>query len=181
MLFSWNERSAITWMDENGLYPESDDKFNQVTLSAYKLGTAIKVSEELLNDNAFDLESYIANEFGRRIGTKEEEGFISGDGKSKPTGLITSAEVGITTSGASITFDNVMDLYYSLRAPYRANASWILNDTTVSALRKLKDNNGSYIWQPSVQMGEPDTILNCAYRTSTFMGALDVEYSSDLD
>ena len=156
------------WMDEGGLYPESDDNFGQVTISAYKLGTAIKVSEELINDSVFDLESYIAAEFARRVGTKEEEAFITGNGTGKPTGVFTSAESAVTTAGTTITFDDVMDLYHSLRNVYRNKAVWILNDTTVKALRKLKDNNGNYIWQPSVQLGQPDMILNRPYYTSVF-------------
>lgn len=156
------------WMDEGGLYPESDDNFGQVTISAYKLGTAIKVSEELINDSVFNLESYIAAEFARRVGTKEEEAFIAGNGTGKPTGVFTTAEAAVTTAGAAITFDDVMDLYHSLRSVYRNKAVWILNDTTVKALRKLKDNNGNYIWQPSVQLGQPDMILNRPYYTSVF-------------
>lgn len=134
------------WMDENGLYTESDDTFGLISLGAYKLGTAIKVSDELLNDSVFDLEGYIATEFTRRIGAKEEEAFLVGDGKKKPTGVFVSAENSVTTSGTSITFDDVMDLYHSLRVPYRKNAVWLLNDTTVKALRKVKDGNGNYIW-----------------------------------
>lgn len=157
------------WMDENGLYPESEDTFGITSIGAYKLGTAIKVSDELLYDSVFDLESYIATEFARRIGTKEEEAFIVGDGTSKPTGVVPSAEDGVTTAGANISFDDVMDLYHSLRIPYRRNAVWLLNDTTVKALRKLKDGNGNYIWQPSVQAGQPDMILNRPYYTSSFV------------
>ena len=65
-----------------------DDTFGQVTIGAYKLGTIIKVSEELLNDSVFDLESYIAREFARRIGTKEEEAFFTGDGTGKSLGVL---------------------------------------------------------------------------------------------
>lgn len=162
------------WMDENGLYPESDDHFSQVSIGAYKVGTAIKISDELLNDNVFDLESYIANEFARRIGTKEEEAFFTGDGTGKPTGVFTTAPTGVTVSGTTITFDDMMDLYHSLRTPYRRKAVWLLNDTTVKALRKIKDNNGNYIWQPSVQIGQPDMILNRPYYTSTFVPDLAV-------
>ena len=157
------------WMDENGLYPESDDSFGMTSIGAFKLGTAIKVSDELLNDSVFDLQAYIASEFARRIGTKEEEAFLIGDGISKPTGLFNTAENGVTTAGANITFDDVMDLYHSLRSLYRKKAVWLLNDTTVKALRKLKDGNGNYIWQPSVQIGQPDMILNRPYYTSSFV------------
>ena len=160
------------WMEEGSAYPESDDTFSQVNLGAHKLGTAIRVSEELMNDSVFDLESYITQEFARRIGTKEEEAFLVGDGKHKPLGVFQGAEVGVTAAKTAITFDDMMDLYHSLRTPYRRNASWILNDSTVKAIRKLKDNNGNYIWQPSVQVGQPDRILSLPYRTSSFVPEL---------
>ncbi len=160
------------WMEEGSAYPESDDTFSQVNLGAHKLGTAIRVSEELMNDSVFDLESYITQEFARRIGTKEEEAFLVGDGNHKPLGVFQGAEVGVTAAKTAITFDDMMDLYHSLRTPYRRNASWILNDSTVKAIRKLKDNNGNYIWQPSVQLGQPDRILSLPYRTSSFVPEL---------
>ncbi len=132
----------------------------------------LKISEELLNDSVFDLPSYIAKEFARRIGSKEEEAFFIGDGKGKPTGIFNAtggAEDGTSTSTANITFDDVMELFYSLRSPYRKKAVWVLNDSTVKALRKLKDNTGNYIWSPSVQAGVPDTILNRPYKTSSYV------------
>lgn len=169
-------KGEAVWMDEEEQYTLSDDAFGQASLSAYKLGTAIKVSEELLNDSVFDLPSYIAREFARRIGAKEEEAFFVGDGVGKPTGIFNAtggAEEGATTAGANITFDDVMELFYSLRSPYRKKAVWVLNDSTVKALRKLKDNNGNYIWQPSVAAGVPDTILNRPYKTSVYVPEIE--------
>ena len=168
-------KGEAAWIDEGGQFPESDDSFGQTTISAFKLATMIKVSDELLNDSVFNIEQYISREFGRRIGTKEEEAFFTGDGKGKPTGIFNAtggAETGVTSTGTSITFDDVMDLYYSLRAPYRNKAVWLLNDSTVKAIRKLKDGNGNYIWQPSVREGEPDKILNRPYRTSIYVPEL---------
>ena len=168
-------KGEAVWMDEEQQYSLSDDTFGQASLSAYKLGTAIKISEELLNDSVFDLPSYIAKEFARRIGAKEEEAFFIGDGAGKPTGIFNAtggAETGVTAANTTITFDDVMDLYYSLRAPYRNKAVWLLNDSTVKAIRKLKDGNGNYIWQPSVREGEPDRILNRPYRTSIYVPEL---------
>ena len=165
-------KGEASWMDEENAYKLSDDTFGQASLGAYKVGTAIKISEELLNDAAFDLPSYIAKEFARRIGAKEEEAFFVGDGKGKPTGIFAAtggAESGATTSTANITFDDVLELFYSLRSPYRKKAVWVLNDSTVKALRKLKDNTGNYIWSPSVQAGVPDTILNRPYKTSSYV------------
>lgn len=168
-------KGEAAWIDEGGEYPESDDSFGQTSISAYKLATMIKVSDELLNDSVFDIQGYITREFARRISTKEEEAFFVGDGTGKPTGIFDSkggAEVGVNATSVSITFDDVMDLFYSLKAPYRRKAKWLLNDSTVKSLRKLKDGNGNYIWQPSVTVGVPDMILNRPYYTSTFVPEL---------
>lgn len=166
-------KGTASWLDEEKAFPESDDTFGQVSIGAYKLGTMLKVSDELLNDNVFNLESYIAKEFARRIGAKEEEAFFIGDGTGKPTGIFAQtggAEVGVTSASVTaITIDEVMDLFYSLKSPYRKNAVFVLNDSTVKAIRKLKDSNGQYIWQPSVTAGTPDTILNKNVVTSSYV------------
>lgn len=165
-----SSKGTASWIEEGGAFNESDDTFSQVILGAHKLGTIIKISEELLNDSVFNLENYIATEFARRIGATEEEAFIKGNGSNKPTGILNTAQVGITTAIAdAITFDEVIDLWHSLREPYRKNATWLLNDSTAKAIRKLKDDNGQYIWQPSVQVGQPDKILNNPVKTSAFM------------
>lgn len=163
---------SAAWIDEEGAYTESDDVFGQVQLDAHKVGTIIKVSEELLNDAAFDLEGYIRTEFIRRIGDKEEEAFLTGNGTSKPTGIFNGTgggEVGVTTAAANaITADELIDLFYSLKAPYRKNAIWILNDSTVKVIRKLKDSTGNYLLQPALKDGEVSTILGRPYFTSAF-------------
>jgi HK97 family phage major capsid protein len=138
-------KGTASWVDEEGAIPESDDAFGQVSIGAYKLATMIKVSEELLNDSVFNLESYIAREFARRIGAKEEESFFIGNGTGKPTGIFNAtggAELGVTAASATaITVDEIMDLFYSLKSPYRKNAVFVMNDSTVKAIRKLKDGN----------------------------------------
>lgn len=169
-------KGTASWIDEEGAIPESDDAFGQVSIGAYKLGTLIKVSEELLNDSVFNLEAYISREFTRRIGNKEEEAFFTGDGAGKPTGILAAtggAQVGATTAGAAaITIEEVLDLFYSLGAPYRNRAVFALNDGTVKAIRKLKDGNGQYLWQPSLQASTPDTILNRPLYTSAYVPAI---------
>ncbi|MBT3273393.1 MAG: phage major capsid protein [Spirochaetales bacterium] len=159
-------KGTADWTDEEAAMHESDEAFGVVTLGAHKLTTMIKVSEELLNDSVFNLENYIAKEFARRIGRAEEEAFIVGNGTGKPTGSVNSADVGVTTAGAAIIMDEIIDLYYALREPYRRNAIFITNDATIKAVRKLKDGSGQYLWQPSVQAGRRDTILNKPVRTS---------------
>ena len=166
-------KGTASWIDEEGAYTESDDSFGQVSIGAYKVGTMIKVSEELLNDSVFDLESYIAKEFARRIGAKEEEAFFTGDGSGKPLGILAAtggAETGVTAaSSTAVTADELMDLFYSLKAPYRKKAVWVLNDSTIKAVRKLKDSTGQYLWQPSLVAGTPDTLLGRPMKTSAYM------------
>ena len=168
-----SSKGTASWIDEEAITPESDDSFGQMSIGAFKLGTMIKVSEELLNDSVFDLAGYIANEFGRRIGNKEEDAFFNGDGSGKPTGIFHTtggAQVGITTAGATaITADEVIDLFYSLRSPYRKNALFVTNESTVKAIRKLKDGEGQYLWQPSLKEGSTDTILGKRILTSAYV------------
>lgn len=164
-------KGSASWVDEEGSITESDDSFGQVSIGAYKLGTLIKVSNELLHDSVFNLEQYISKEFARRIGTKEEDAFFNGDGDGKPTGIFHStggAQVGVTAASTSaITADEIIDLFYSLGAPYRKRAVWVLNDATVKAVRKLKDGNGNYLWQPALTSGTPDMLLGRPVYTST--------------
>lgn len=166
-------KGSASWVDEEGTISDSDDTFSQVSIGAYKLGTLIKVSNELLNDSAFNLEAYISKEFGRRIGSKEEEAFFTGNGTGKPIGIFNAtggAEVGVTAASATaITADEVIDLFYSLKAPYRKKAVWFLNDATVKAIRKLKDKNDNYLWQPALTAGTPDTILGRPVYTSSYV------------
>lgn len=118
------DNGEASWIDEGEEIPESDTTFSQTMLSAYKLGTMIKISNELLNDSAFDLATYIAQRFGVRMGNAEERAFITGDGVGKPLGLLDDACAQVSVTAAAVdkvTFDEIFKLYYSLRAPYRKN------------------------------------------------------------
>ena len=164
---------SASWLDEEELIPESDEAFGQTSIGAFKLGTFIKVSDELLNDSVFDLQSYITSEFARRIGHKEEDAFFVGDAAGKPTGIFHTtggAQIGVTTAGSTaLTVDEVIDLFYSLKSPYRRNAVFVMNDATVKAIRKLKDGQGQYLWQPAMTANTPDSILNRPVYTSAYV------------
>jgi HK97 family phage major capsid protein len=164
-------KPTAAWIEEGGALQFTDAKFGQKILDAHKLHVAVKVTEELLYDSMFDLASYITTQFGIAIANAEEDAFLNGDGKGKPTGLFDEANGGTvakTLTGTKLSTDDVLDLVYALKRPYRKKASFIMNDQTLAALRKLKDNNGAYIWQPSYQAGEPDRLLGYAVHTSTF-------------
>lgn len=164
--------TVANWTAENAAFTESNPTFDQIEIDAYKLTDLIKVSTELLEDSAFPLESYIAEEFAYAFGIAEEQAFCVGTGNKQPTGLFTAkgAPVGVTAASATaITTDEIINLIYALKAPYRKNAKFLMNDATVSALRKLKDGNGQYLWQPSVQAGQPDRLLGYDIETSPYV------------
>ena len=167
------DTGEASWIDEGEEIPESDTTFGQTMLSAYKLGTMIKISNELLNDSAFDLATYIARRFGVRMGNAEERAFITGDGVGKPLGLLAEtggAKVGVTAGKKdAVTFDEIFKLYYALKAPYRKKAQFLCNEALVLQLMTIKDNNGNYIWKPGLEIGKPDTLLNRPLKTSAFM------------
>ena len=163
-------KPAASWIEEGGALTFGDATFSQILLDAHKLHVAIKVTEELLYDNAFNLEGYILDQFGKALANAEEDAFLNGDGTGKPLGLF-AATGGGTVAGtltAAIKSDDMLDLVYALKRPYRKTASFIMNDKTLASLRKLKDNNGAYIWQPSYQAGEPDRVPGYAVHTSAY-------------
>lgn len=162
-----------SWVEEEQQIPESDDAFSQVTLTAHKFATMIRISRELLNDSAFDLAAYISHEFVRRAGAAEEQAILTGDGSHKPIGLLhdtLGAQVGVTTASATaITADELIDMQHSLKSGYRRKAVWIMNDATIYAIRKLKDGQGQYIWQPGIKEGAPDMLFNQRVLMSNYM------------
>ena len=163
--------SAATWTAENAAFTESNPTFGQKVIDAYKLTDLIRVSVELLQDAAFPLEQYIANEFARAFGIAEEQAFCVGTGSGQPTGIFTAngGQVGVTAAANNaITADELINLVYALKAPYRRNAKFLMNDATISQIRKLKDGNGVYLWQPSLQAGEPDKLLGYDLYTSPY-------------
>lgn len=166
-------KPAASWIEEGGALTFGDATFAQIFLDAYKLHVAIKVTEELLYDNAFNLENYIITQFGRALANAEEDAFLNGDGTGKPLGLFAETGGGTVadTLTAAVKSDDLISLVYALKRPYRRKASFILNDQTLASLRKLKDNNGAYIWQPSYQAGEPDRLLGYTVHTSAYAPA----------
>ena len=170
-------RPQAAWIEEGGKIDFTEADFKQKYLDAHKLYVAIQVTEELLYDEVFDLENYIITEFGSALSNAEEDAFLNGDGNGKPTGLFhptEGAEVGvITTRPNAIAADEIIDLIYSLKRPYRKKASFITNDATLAALRKLKDANGQYLWQPTLTAGEPDLLNGYPIRTSAFAPVME--------
>ena len=169
-------KPTATWSAEGSAVPFGNATFSQNTLDAHKLSVAIQVTNELLADNVFDLENYILDQFGRAIANAEEDAFINGTGTNQPTGILKNAQVGVITKSATdITSDEIINLVYSLKRPYRKKASFIVNDNTLAAIRKLKDTTQNYLWSPSFEAGEPDRLLGYPIFTSAYMPTLQAD------
>lgn len=170
-------KPAAAWIEEGEALTFGDATFDQIILDAHKLHVAVKVTEELLYDNAFNLEEYLIKAFYKALANAEEDAFLNGDGDGQPLGILAAtggAQVGVTAASATaITADEIINLVYSLKRPYRKNAVFILNDQTIAAIRKLKDGDGKYLWQPALVSGEPDKILGYPVYTSEYMPTIE--------
>ena len=166
---------SASWKTEETAYATSDETFAEVTLNAYKGTALIKVTEELLNDSAFPIESFLAKEFGRRLGKLEEEAFINGTGSNQPTGVFGGSTLGTTANATNaITADELTDLYHSLGRAYRSRATWVMKDSTVKLIRKLKtgvSSDNTYLWQAGLKDGEPDRLFGRPVVVSEFAPA----------
>ncbi len=175
-------KPAAAWIDEGDSINFSDATFSQISLDAHKLLVAVKVTNELLADNAFGLESYILTQFAQAIANAEEDAFLNGPlstptgSAGKPKGLFTAASAQPTATAETagnietnnISADDIISLVYSLKRPYRRRAVFIMNDSVIASIRKLKDENKMYMWQPSYQADEPDRLLGYPVYTSTY-------------
>lgn len=164
---------AAGWVAEGGAVEEDDPTYAQVVLGAHKGDLLTKVSEELVEDSAFDMPTHLAQQFGGALGALEEIAFVNGDGSGKPTGAIQGASAGITfASNSAIAADELFDMQHSVKRRYRNRSTWLVLDSTLKAFRKLKDTTDQYIWQPGLQAGQPDTLLGRPIQVSDGMPAI---------
>lgn len=165
------------WVDEGGTISDTSITFAQKSLDAHKVAANVKITNELLYDNAFNLEDYIIQQATAALANAEEDAFINGNTDTRPTGVLTAAmadsDAVLTTSGTSIAANEVIDLVYTLKRPYRKNAVFLTNDSTLAQIRKLKDQTQAYIWQPSYQAGEPDRLLGYPVYTSAYFPTVE--------
>lgn len=165
-------RGAAAWIDEGGAFVASDDTFKPVSIEAWKAGRLAKASIELVEDTFFDLESYLATSIGTSIAILEDAAFYTGDGVKKPHGAVVDAAVGVTTASTSaITYQEVLDLIYSVRPTYRQRGEFVVADLGVKALRKIVDGEGRPLWQDGTRLGEPTTLLGYKVTTEVNLAA----------
>ena len=171
-------RPAASWIGEGQTVNFANETFAQKSLDAYKLAVGLKVSNELLQDSFYDLESHFVEEFGRAIGNAEEDAFLNGvsTGVTKqPEGFLTTlatvSDAQVTTASTTLAADDLISLVYSLPRAYRKNSCWLMHDSTLEKIRKLKDDTKNYLLTPSLVAGEPDRLLGYPIYTSAFFPA----------
>ena len=158
------KRTGITnaqWEGEAEESTESAPTFGQLEVASRKLMTHVDISNELLADSGGTAEQEVRLALAEDFGQKEGVAFVNGTGAGQPEGLMTNADIAHTLNGHATTLaaDPLITLMYALPAAYRNAGTWMMNGTTLATVRKLKDGNGNYLWQPSYQAGQPETLL----------------------
>ena len=162
-------KPAASWIEEGEPLVWGDATFDQILLDAHKLHVAIKITEELLYDNSFGLESYITTQFGRALANAEEDAFLNGNGQGKPTGIFAATGGGkVAATTTALKGDDIINLVYALKRPYRKKAAFIMNDKVLATVRTLKDSDGQYLWQQSLKDGEPERLAGYPVYTSEY-------------
>jgi HK97 family phage major capsid protein len=170
-----------TIIGENTQVAEKTLSLGSIAIGAFTYNSGVvKVSNELLQDSAFDVQAFLAEELGLAFGRGTNEHFTTGTGAGQPKGIVTASTLGTNAAAAAITFDNLIDLYHSVNSAYRNNASFMFSDSTLKALKKLKDTNGNYIWQPGTVSGAADTILGKSYVINDDMASIATAQKSVL-
>jgi HK97 family phage major capsid protein len=153
-------RPAAYWTSENATLSTSSAEFGQVTLSPSTLVARLPVSRQLAADSAINIVSFITELFAEEITRAEDKAFFTGSGTGQPKG-INQETLKTVAAGGVLDFDDLIGLFYKLQARHRASASaaFVGARRTIEILRKVKDSYGQYVWQASVQLGQPDRIL----------------------
>ncbi|MDM4718462.1 phage major capsid protein [Micromonospora sp. WMMA1363] len=152
--------SGATRITENTAYPKGDQSWGKAVIGAHKYGVIVEATTEIVADSALPILSILASDAGEAVADAALTDLMIGDGTNKPWGWFTRASGAVNAADLnSVTFDNLMDLQYAVTAPYRRTGVYMFNDLAVSVLRKVKDADGRYLWQPSLTAGEPDAML----------------------
>jgi HK97 family phage major capsid protein len=161
-------RGTFTWIAEEGAYSTNDPAYNNLVLSAHKLGGIIQVSEELLQDNSYNLAGALQTDAAEEFADKEEDAFVDGDDSGKPEGVFQVSTVGgVSVAGytgavsatAAVTYADLVNTLHTLGARYRKNAAWLMSDGHAKLIRLLVDGQSRPLWEMSVQAGQPDRLL----------------------
>ena len=152
-------RPTAAQVAENTAYSTSDETWGRTSVGAFKYGVMVQATEEIVSDSRLDILSILGTDAGEAVADDVVEDLLTGTGTTKPWGWATRATGSVNAANlAGVTFDNLIDLSYAIKSPYRRNAVYMFNDTAIKTLRKVKDTTGQYLWQPALTAGAPDMI-----------------------
>jgi HK97 family phage major capsid protein len=157
------------WVGETGARAESNtSELKKLILPVHEIFAKPKATQQMLDDAGLNVEAWIAEKVSDKFARSEATAFISGNGIGKPRGILNYAsgttgwndlQQVVSGSSGAFTADGLMDLVYSLKAPYKANAKFLMKRASVAAVRKLKDSQNQYLWAPGIEAGQPDMLL----------------------
>jgi len=150
----------VYWTAEGATKSTTTMDFRQPTITAYKMAAIIYLTDELIDDSAFDLVNVLVKRFADRIAIEEDKVIINGAGTTQPVGIFVNSTVATRSCSGNLSFDNILDLIYDLPVKYRAGGKFLVNPENVRELRKLKDTTGRYLWQDSIAQGQPATMIS---------------------
>lgn len=167
--------AAAAWVAETGTRSETTNPaFGLEEVRVHELYAMTKISKQEMEDTAFDLEVFLREEFSEQFGVAEGVGFVSGNGIGKPEGILTNVNVDYVASGhaTEITADGLIGLYYGVKEAYANSGVWAMSRDTLRVIRTLKDGQGRYLWEPSLQIGSPAMILGRPYISAPDMPSI---------
>lgn len=165
--------SAAALVAEAGTFAKDAPQFDNVTIGAYKIGMLVPVTRELLSDDSFNVAQFVMEQGAEALGRGADTYFVTGSGSSQPTGIDTGTAATALASASAITMDELIDIQHEVIAPARQGAKWMFNDATIKLVRKLKDGDSNYIWQPSNQAGVASSLFGYPVLTDPNIAALD--------
>ena len=165
--------SAASLISENAAISSVDTTFGSLTLNSYTYASICLLSNQMMQDSSLNVAGFVGDVIGERLARAYNAAYTTGTGSSQPQGYVTGAsDSGVTTSGAAaLTYDNLVDIYHSLDVAYRQNATWCMHDDWVKACRKVKDDQNSPLWSPSLVAGAPDTLFGAPIVTNNDMAS----------
>ena len=164
-------------VNEATAFPEDNDSFDKASFSSYKIAAVSKLNNRFIEDMHFNVEKYLTNEFARRFGRAEEQVFINGTGISEPSGLLMTAETGRSIDTTeSLSYDDIIALYFATKPEFRKNGVWLMNDNTALTLRTLKDKDGNYLWRQSDDTIHSRPVVISPYMPDIAAGSIPVAF-----
>jgi HK97 family phage major capsid protein len=157
--------TAATWVSEIADRTESGPSYEQVTLTPWEMATFVEISRQLLEDAAYNVEGEVSSDLAESFAIAEGKAFVDGTGTDRPKGILVATGIAEVKTGVAADFpaanpgDKLIDVMSAIPTAHAQNGAWAMNRNTLGIVRKWKDSQGNYLWQPGLQAGQPSSLL----------------------